>query len=61
MTTEVYLVLMEVLKWFIIICFTSGFTMLAGIGAYTWWTSLSPEDKKLVLEAMEINFMMSRQ
>lgn len=61
MTTEVYLVVMEVLKWIIIICFTSGFTMLFGVGVAFWWGSMSPEDKKLFIETMQINFLMNQQ
>lgn len=56
-STEAMLVLLDVLKWIGIIGLTSGFVMAAGIGVSYWWTSLSEEEKAIVLKAMEINFL----
>lgn len=59
MKTETMLLLLDVLKWVAIIGGVASFVMISGVIVSYWWDHLSEEGKKMVLKAMEINFLSS--
>lgn len=50
-------VLTEILGFFFIIFFLTGSILALGIGVTHWWGHLTEEEKEMVMESMQINFM----
>lgn len=51
--------ILEILGWFLLIFFLSGTVLAFGIGITHWWCHLTEEEKEMVMESMQINFMAS--